>query len=171
MVEKSKNWYRMLHPKAVLLVTTVSAKGSINCAPFAWATPLNNEPPILLISPWYESHTFANISNNGEFVVNIAPYAFEKQVETCAKDFPEGVNELEKAGLSWYPSSKVKPPRIEGCVGFLECKARKILKEENAFSAVIADVLAIDAKNYDDEMRPKIEILLHLGGKNYMPFK
>ncbi|MEM2900664.1 MAG: flavin reductase family protein, partial [Thermoplasmata archaeon] len=153
-----------------LLVTTLNSKGAINCAPFAWATPLSMDPPILLFAPWYESHTFANIKENKEFVVNMTPYKYKKEVEICAKEYPEGENELEHAKLAWHSSNKVKPPRVDGCLGYLECRARNILKEKE-YSAVIADVLNIDMPGYDEDIKPRDEVLMHIGGNDYFGFK
>jgi flavin reductase (DIM6/NTAB) family NADH-FMN oxidoreductase RutF len=37
-------------------------------------------------------------------------------------EFPPGINELEKAGLTSIPSILVKPPRIVECKSHFECK-------------------------------------------------
>ena len=36
--------------------------------------------------------------------------------------FPQGVNELEKAGLTQLPSVKVSSPKIKDCIAHMECK-------------------------------------------------
>jgi flavin reductase (DIM6/NTAB) family NADH-FMN oxidoreductase RutF len=164
-----ENWYRLLHPKVVHLVTTVNEKGEINCAPFAWLTPLCDDPPILLLSAWYTSHTFQNISNNKEFVVNVVPKELKEKMEVCAKSFPAGINELQKAGLTWSPSKTVKPPRVRGCMAWIECTAREIMKKENEYSITIADAKCVETGDgcYDRDFLPKKDVLLHLGGKNY----
>jgi len=167
-----KNWYRLLHPKVVLLVTSLNKKGQINAAPFAWASPLCDDPPILVIAPWYESHTFKNISQTKEFVINIVPKELKEKIEICSEDFPEGVNKLEKAGLTWSNSKIVKPPRVNECLAWIECKAKEILKKEDEYSIIIADVKCVETKEkcYEDFL-PKKEVLLHFGGDNYSSFK
>jgi flavin reductase (DIM6/NTAB) family NADH-FMN oxidoreductase RutF len=60
----------------------------------------------------------------GEFVVNVVPFergVLEKMLVTSL-GFPQGVNELEVAGLTGIPSTVVKPPRIGECLSHFECK-------------------------------------------------
>jgi flavin reductase (DIM6/NTAB) family NADH-FMN oxidoreductase RutF len=166
MVEEK--WYRLLHPKVVGLVTSLNEKSQINCAPFAWLTPLCDTPPILLLAAWYESHTFQNISATKEFVINIASWQLQEEVEICARAYPAGVNELEEAGLTWSPAKTVKPPRVNECLAWIECCAKEIHKKENEYSYIIGEVRWVDARgNYDDEYFPKKEVLLHLGGRKF----
>lgn len=163
-----KEWFRLLHPKTVFLVTTVDSKGRINAAPFSWLTPLCDDPPILLLSAWYESHTFKNIKETKEFVLNVVPKGLKSKMLICAKSFPKGVNELEKAGLSWSPSKYVRPPRVDECIAWLECVSREVRKEEE-FSFIVADVKCAETKKngYTKDILPKLDVLLHLGGEHY----
>jgi len=69
----NENWYFLLHPKVVHLVTTLDSKGRINAAPFAWVSPIADDPPSLLLAAWYESDTFKNIEETKEFVLNVVP--------------------------------------------------------------------------------------------------
>jgi len=50
----------------------------------------------------------------------------------CATDFPEGVNELEMAGLETTPSSIVKVPRIRSAHASLECVEHSTLEIGNS---------------------------------------
>src|SRR4029078_7516178 len=69
-------------------------------------------------------HTTKNILETGEFVVNLA--AFEREIleKACilGLTFAPGVNELDKAGLTAMPSTRVKPPRIQECHRHFECE-------------------------------------------------
>lgn len=164
-----ENWYYLLHPKVVHLITTLDSKGRINAAPFAWLTPLSDDPPTLLVAAWYESDTFKNIEETREFVLNIVPEKFKEKILVCAKKFPRGVNELEKAGLTWSKSKTVKPPRVNECIAWVECLAEETVKKEDEYSFVIGKVKCVEVKKncYDKDFLPKIDVLLHLGGKNY----
>jgi flavin reductase (DIM6/NTAB) family NADH-FMN oxidoreductase RutF len=55
-------------------------------------------------------------------VINVVTDDLLEQMNICATDFPEGVNELEMAGLTTAPSSVVKVPRIAQAHAALECK-------------------------------------------------
>ena len=159
-----KNWFRLFHPRIVALITTVDERGRINAAPFSWLTPLCDDPPVIAIGAWYETHTFENIERTGELVINLSPFEWKEKVEICARRFGRGVNELEKAGLSWFPSKRVKPPRVKGALFWLECRSIKVEKEEDKYGIIIAEIVEME-KGEDKEA------LLHIGGKEYTSAK
>ena len=65
--------------------------------------------------------TARNIRRTGEFVVNVVTEDLLKQMNVCATDFPEEIDELEMAGLTTAPSKHVKVPRIAEAHASLEC--------------------------------------------------
>src|SRR5262249_4948784 len=75
--------------------------------------------------------TVRNIRTAREFVVNLVDEAIAEQMNVCAVDFPEGVDEFVEAKLTPAPSSAVKPPRIAESPINLECR----LIEELRFGA------------------------------------
>jgi flavin reductase (DIM6/NTAB) family NADH-FMN oxidoreductase RutF len=79
------------------------------------------DPPIVAFSCSLSHHTAQNILEQHEFVVNIPGQDILEQTLETAKDYPKGVNELEKAGLAAIPSIVVSPPRIAECLAHLEC--------------------------------------------------
>ena len=106
----------------LIIVTTISKDGAVNAALKSDFMRMVTTPPILAFSCSLSHHTAQNILEQHEFVVNIVGETMlEKALET-AKDYPKGVNEMEKAGLTGIPSQKVAPPRIAECVVHLECK-------------------------------------------------
>ncbi|MBU7022937.1 MAG: flavin reductase family protein [Theionarchaea archaeon] len=106
----------------LIIVTTVNEKGIINAGLKSEFMRMVTEPPILGFSCNLAHHTAQNILATHEFVVNIpGEDIVEKAMET-AKDYPEGVNEMEKAGLTAVPSSAVGPPYIAECPVHMECR-------------------------------------------------
>jgi flavin reductase (DIM6/NTAB) family NADH-FMN oxidoreductase RutF len=65
--------------------------------------------------------TARNIRRTGEFVVNVVTEDLLNQMNVCATEFPEEVDELEMAGLTTAPSKVVKVPRIAQAHAALEC--------------------------------------------------
>ena len=97
-----------------------------------------------------DSHTFVNICNTGEFVVNCpsADDHLDDMMET-ARFFPEGVNELEQTGLTPIPSIHVKPPSIKECPQIAECTVDEIIRLEKSSGIVIANIKALV---FDEEL-------------------
>ncbi|MBM3309023.1 MAG: flavin reductase family protein, partial [Candidatus Altiarchaeales archaeon] len=94
-----------------------------------------------------------------------------EQVWNCSENFPKGVNELEKTGLTESKPAKVKPPRVKECFAWFECKMEWI-KEAGDHVLVIGRVLEAEVKdefikkngNLDVE---KARVLMHVGGKEF----
>jgi len=87
----------------------------------------------------------------------------------CAKKFPRGINELEKSGLPWSKSNTIKPPRVNDCIAWIECVAEEVIKKEDKYSFIIAEVKCVEIEQncYSKELLPNVDVLLHLGGKKY----
>jgi flavin reductase (DIM6/NTAB) family NADH-FMN oxidoreductase RutF len=82
---------------------------------------VSSPPPIIAFSCNLIYHTARNILENHEFVINIVGEHILEQALETAKDYPKGVNELDRAQLTAMPSQTVTPPRIAECLIHLEC--------------------------------------------------
>ena len=116
----------LVTPRPIALVTTISADGRINAAPFSFFNLLGATPPICAFAPGDREDgspkdTARNIRALHEFVVNLVDESIAEAMNRCAASLPYGQNELEHAGLTSVPSSVVKPPRIAESPASLEC--------------------------------------------------
>jgi flavin reductase (DIM6/NTAB) family NADH-FMN oxidoreductase RutF len=114
-------------PRPIALVTTMSAAGKVNAAPFSFFNVLGADPPILAVAPGDRDDgtpkdTARNIRLTHEFVVNLVDEAIAEAMNKCAAPLPYGEDELPHAGLHSAPSSVVRPPRILESPVSLECK-------------------------------------------------
>lgn len=112
----------LLNLKPAVIITTVGKDGSINAAPYSWFSIVDYNPPRVLFSTNMKRDTYRNVLETKEFVLNFPSVNLLKQIWITSKHFPYGVSELEKAGLTSFPSEKVKPPRIKECKAHIECK-------------------------------------------------
>lgn len=167
----TENAYRLLAPRPTIIVTTVNAKGQINAAPFSFTMPVSMKPPLIAFASVGSHHTYRNIAENSEFVVNIPSEHILKELWITGEKFPEGVNEIEKAGLTSIPSVSVLPPRIMECMAQMECKVYWI-KEAGDHHLVVGEVLKVHA--HENALKnglmdvEKVKPLLHLGGINFV---
>jgi flavin reductase (DIM6/NTAB) family NADH-FMN oxidoreductase RutF len=141
-----RNRYKLLTgvvvPRPIALVTTLDLEGRVNAAPYSFFNAIGSDPPIVALGPGKTKHTFHNIRTTQEFVVNLVSEEIMEAMNTTATDFPEGINELEMAGLNIAPSRQIKAPRILESPVNLECKLDTILEIGNN-RVVIAEVLEI----------------------------
>ena len=118
----------LVAPRPIALITSMNEDGGMNAAPFSAYNYLCTDPPVVGIGVtnkpgehYVPKDTARNIRRTGEFVVNVVTEDLLKQMNVCATDFPEDVDELEMAGLTTIPSTRVKVPRIAQAHAALEC--------------------------------------------------
>jgi flavin reductase (DIM6/NTAB) family NADH-FMN oxidoreductase RutF len=116
----------LVTPRPIALVTTISADGKVNAAPFSFFNLMGANPPICAFAPGNRDDgtpkdTALNIRSGHEFVVNLVDEAIAEAMNQCAASLPFGESELTRAGLTAAPSSVVKPPRIAEAPASLEC--------------------------------------------------
>ena len=113
-------------PRPIALETTLGLSGVVNAAPFSFFNVLGDDPPIVVISiEDRDSGTMKdsarNITDSGEFVVNLVDEAIAKEMHACSVDFPPDMSELDAVGLTLSASVRVRPPRIAEAPAALEC--------------------------------------------------
>ncbi len=170
-------FYKVLAPRPVAIITTIDKEGKVNAAPFSFIMPLSMEPAMLCFATDPEHDTYANIKEVPEFVANLPKEEIAKKLWITGKEFPKGVNELEKAELTQISSKMVRPPSIKECFARIECKVEDT-REYGDHALVVGKVVNVDVDsncyNLDknllnvDAAKP----LLHLGGSKFaLPLK
>jgi len=114
-------------------VSTVSAAGQPNLAPFSFFNTVCPKPPTVLICTAVregerpQKDTYANIRETGEFVINFVTEPLAAAMAVTAGEFPPGVNEFEHAGLTPLPGVRVRVPRVVGSPIHFECRLSQIV--------------------------------------------
>lgn len=115
-------------PRPIGWVSTKSASGILNLAPYSFFNAFNYVPPIVGFCSVGAKDSLRNVQETGEFVWNLVtrPLA-EAMNKTCAPVAPE-INEFELAGLTPQASNIVQVPRVlESPVAF-ECRCTQIVQ-------------------------------------------
>ena len=117
---------------ARLPLSARSMAGKVNLAPFSYFNVFSANPPMVIFSPARRGrdattkHTWDNVQEVGEVVVNLVDHALVHACSLASTDFAEGVDEFVKAGLTPVPSEAVQPPRVGESPVQLECKVMKL---------------------------------------------
>jgi flavin reductase (DIM6/NTAB) family NADH-FMN oxidoreductase RutF len=115
-------------PRPIGWISTRSAAGAINLAPYSFFNAFNYTPPIIGFASIGAKDTLRNIEETGEFVWNLVTRPLADQMnQTCAPVGPE-INEFELAGLASSPSSQVKVPRVAQSPVAFECRKTQVLQ-------------------------------------------
>ena len=115
-------------PRPIGWISTRSAEGRNNLAPYSFFNAFNYVPPIVGFSSVGYKDTLRNAQATGEFVWNLAtrPLA-EAMNQTSAAVAPE-VDEFALAGLATAPARLVKPLRVADSPVAFECRVTQMLQ-------------------------------------------
>jgi flavin reductase (DIM6/NTAB) family NADH-FMN oxidoreductase RutF len=120
-------------PRPIAFVSTLSADGVRNLAPFSFFTGISANPPVVCFSPMVrgsdgmKKDTLRNIEATGEFVINVVSEEFAEQMNLCSGEYPPEVDEFNVSGLTAIPSEVVKPPRVKESHIHMECRLLQIV--------------------------------------------
>ena len=115
-------------PRPIGWISTRSAAGAVNLAPYSFFNAFNYTPPIIGFASIGAKDTLRNIEETGEFVWNLVTRSLAAQMnQTCAPVGPE-VNEFALAGLAAAPCSQLAVPRVALSPVAFECRKTQVLQ-------------------------------------------
>lgn len=119
-------------PRPIGWISTRSAQGALNLAPYSFFNAFNYVPPIVGFASIGAKDTLRNVQETGEFVWNLATRDLaEAMNQTCAAVAPE-VSEFALTGLTPLPSTQVQPPRVAESPVTMECRCTQTLQLQGA---------------------------------------
>ena len=148
--------YRLLTgivvPRPIAWVTSLSATGVLNLAPFSAFTFVSPKPPMLAISVGRKGGTYKdtaqNILNNEEYVVHIADSSLMNAVHESSTEHPPDVSEVDELRLSTLPGERIKVPRLVAAPIAMECRFRQCLEfGETRSRLIVGEVLVFHIKD------------------------
>ncbi|WP_458628508.1 flavin reductase family protein [Winogradskyella sp. PC D3.3] len=168
-------------PRPIAFASTIDCNGNPNLSPFSFFNVFSANPPILIFSPARRvrdntsKHTLHNVEATKEVVINVVNYDLVHQMSLASTEYPEGINEFEKAGLSMLPSDKVTPFRVAESPIQLECKVNDIIalgSEGGAGNLVICEVVKLhiseEVLNADLTINQEaLDLVARAGGSYY----
>ncbi|WP_311971471.1 flavin reductase family protein [Pseudomonas baltica] len=130
-------------PRPIGWISSQSADGKLNLAPYSFFNAFNYIPPIIGFCSIGRKDSLNNIEATGEFVWNLAtrPLA-EAMNQSCAPVAPD-VNEFELSGLTAVPSQIVGVPRVKETPVAFECKVTQIIQLQRADQQLVPSWLIL----------------------------
>lgn len=173
-------------PRPIAWVSTLSASGQPNLAPFSFFNCVCIEPPLLAFAPGLRSpkqpgstdgdakDTLRNVRETKEFVINVVTYELAEAMNLTSGEYDAAVNEFELAGLETAPSEIVKVPRVAASPVSFECKLYQILDfspSPQSSSLVLGEIVSIhvdEAHLKDGKLdRNSLDLIGRMGGIQY----
>lgn len=132
-------------PRPIAFVSTLSAQGVLNAAPFSYFTIVTADPPMVAVSvqrkQGVRKDTSRNAVDTGEFVVHIADESYIDQINQTAAALPPEESEVELTGLTPVASSHVAVPGIAEASIRMECVLEQVIPLGGTPDAPAADLL------------------------------
>lgn len=163
-------------PRPIAWVTTLSATGSVNLAPFSMFTAVSPKPPLLAIcigrNAGVYKDTARNILAREEYVIHIADFLHLDALHLSSSEFAPDISEVEQAGLATVPSEEIAVPRLRDAPVGMECRFRECLEFGTTRTRMIVgevvmfhfrDGLVQNGKIATQELDP----IARLGGPTY----
>jgi flavin reductase (DIM6/NTAB) family NADH-FMN oxidoreductase RutF len=168
-------------PRPIAFASTIDKEGNVNLSPFSFFNVFGANPPIVIFSPARNGrtntnkHTFENVKETNECVINIVNYPMVEQMSLASTGYDKGVNEFEKAGFTEIESELVKAPRVKEAPVQMECKVMQIIETGDGGGAgnlVICEVIKLHInESYLDENGKidsvKMDLVARMGGSWY----
>lgn len=168
-------------PRPIAFASTIDADGKPNLSPFSFFNVFSANPPILVFSPARRvsnnttKHTLENVKQIKECVINVVNYDLVQQASLSSTEYPEGVNEFDKAGLTMVKSDLVKPFRVGESPVQFECKVNEVIalgENGGAGNLVICEVVKVhiteEVLNADKTINQDVlDLVARAGGSYY----
>jgi flavin reductase (DIM6/NTAB) family NADH-FMN oxidoreductase RutF len=177
-------------PRPIAWVSSLSATGQPNLAPFSFFNGVCANPPLLAFAPGMRSpkqsgaaagepagepkDTLRNIRETGEFVINVVTYELAEAMNLTSGDYDATINEFEVARLASAPSKIVQPRRVAESPVSFECKLHQILDFNpgpEGGSLVIGEIVSIhvDERHLKEGRldRNSLDLIGRMGGMQY----
>lgn len=161
--ERHRQMGNIYIPRPIAFVSTVSADGIFNLAPFSLSNIVSYHPAMVFFTALRfhgRSHlgredgskkdTLVNIEQSNEFVFNVVTEEIAEQMNVASDVYPPEVDEFEVSGLTPVPSDMVKAPRVMESPVNMECRVTQITpigKPDITAEIIIGEVLRIHVRD------------------------
>lgn len=143
-------------PRPIAWISTLSADGIANLAPYSFFTVASCNPPVLSVTQVnprdrLSKDTLANLKATGACVVNMVSAALAEAMNATCADYPPGISEFTAAGIARAPSAVVAPDGVADSPVRFECRLRQVIEvsaEPSGGTMMLLDVVHIHVADH-----------------------
>lgn len=155
-------------PQPTTLISSLDASGAVNLMTASWAGIVSKTPPTMAVSLHHSRKSYANISRQGEFVVNMVPASHAVEADFCGVRSGDQLDKGAICGFHFEPSEHLSVPLLAESPLNLECRLVKEvgIGEYRLLLGEILQVHAVDDAFHEDGSieTPQFDPLVYLGG-------
>jgi len=167
-------------PRPIAWVSTRSAEGIDNLAPFSFFQVVCDAPPTLMLSigaraDGGEKDTLRNLRERGELAIQLVSAAQAEAMNATSAALPHGISEFAHCAIASLACERIAPLRVAGAPVVFECRLAAIqpypldapshhLVFAEILLAHLDDAVLSDARHIDPA---KLDLIGRLGGTAY----
>lgn len=171
---KAQEFYHMMTalviPRPIGWISTISATGVRNLAPYSYFNMMGNDPPYVAFASTGVKDSLRNLREVPQFVANIVTMHVLEKMNFTSTDFPREEDEFTWAGLTPVASAKVKPFRVGEAKAHIECEVKEIFTDHNTNIVLgkIVHVHVVPSVWKDGRVDPRLlDPVCRLSGSGY----
>lgn len=120
-------------PRPIGWISTRSATGVPNLAPYSFFNAFCDAPPIVgFVCTGQKKDSLHNVEETGEFAFNLVTRTLAEAMNATSASVAPEVNEFALAGLTEAPCKLVAVPRVAESPASFECKRTEIIRLKSA---------------------------------------
>lgn len=119
-------------PRPIGWISTMTADGNHNVAPFSYFNAVLADPPYVMFAPnarpsGENKDSYCNLKAIPEFVASLVSASQAQSMNATSASFAPDISEFETCGIRSAPSQCVRPPRVAESYAALECTVYEIV--------------------------------------------
>jgi flavin reductase (DIM6/NTAB) family NADH-FMN oxidoreductase RutF len=130
-------------PRPIGWISTMSAAGVRNLAPYSFFNVVNYKPPLIAFSSMGWKDSVANIAETGQFVWNLVTRDLAEVMNATSAGVSSDVDEFTLAGIPQTPSRLIAPPRVSASPVAFECVLTQLIRLEDKAGRALDQWLVI----------------------------
>lgn len=109
-------------PRPIGWISTVSADGIVNLAPYSFFNAFSGSPPLVGFASEGPKHSASNALATGEFAVNLATRKMAEALNKTSTFVDREIDEFDFAEIERAPCRLIAAPRVRDAPAVLECR-------------------------------------------------
>lgn len=122
----------IIAPRPIGWVSTKSASGQINLAPYSFFNAFNYHPPIIGFSSIGYKDSVKNAADTGEFCWNLVTLSLAESMSKTSAAVDSNIDEFELASLDKGQSKIIDVPYVAQSPVVMECKTSQVIQLQSA---------------------------------------
>lgn len=181
-----KDIYRLMisfiAPRPIGWISTVSASGVTNVAPYSFFNMVSSRPPMLMFAPSLRpdgsmKDSLRNVLETKCFVHNVVTEELVGAMNQSSAEYGPEESEFAATGLTPIPSVKVVAPRVKEALIHVECRLDRVISlgdKPDSAQLVLGEAVCIHIEDESlitdrgDIEAESLKLVSRLGRTHYM---